>query len=44
MVQGVIEVLYLDEGEVVSAGADGFIRVRKISCILALFQSIIVLV
>ena len=36
--------LYLDEGEVVSAGADGFIRVRKNSYILALLQSVIVIV
>ena len=30
--QGMIEAIYLDEGELISAGVDGFIRVGVMPC------------
>ena len=28
LVQGVVEAMYLEEGELITAGADGFVKVR----------------
>ena len=36
LVQGVVEAMYLEEGELITAGADGFVKVHTDICTLTL--------